>query len=288
MLTATALAVLATALVLGYLLLPLQRRFVVPPPQQSAILVTGVSSGLGSAFARDLAALGFLVFGTVRKQADADALQSEGIIRPVLLDVGNAEQFPAALAHVKAVLDREGRSLCGLVNNAGITGMENTRATPEKLVGPEHYERVMSTNVLGVVRATEAFLPLLKECRGGGARVVNIGSYFGDLAPGKHYLAQYVASKFAVEGLSDVWRRAMRPSGIAVSLVKPGDFSTKMNPLPSASSDLSPVVGCVRDAVTSPQPLARYYAGKVQGVPVAVLCRLLNAIPDVFADMIVQ
>jgi len=70
--------------------------------------------------------------------------------------------------------------------------------------------------------------------------------------------------------------------------VKPGDFSTKMNPLPSASKDLTPVVECVRDAVMSPQPLARYYAGKVQGIPVPILCRLLNVLPDGVVDKFLE
>ena len=146
--------VLLVALLGSFILLPLrplQRRFAVPPPQKCAVLVTGVSSGLGEAFAHDLAALGFLVFGTVRKQADAAALLSKGVVHPVLLDVGKADQFPAALSSVRATLAQEGRSLCALVNNAGITGFDKTGATPDVLAGPEHYERVMSTNVYGVL-----------------------------------------------------------------------------------------------------------------------------------------
>ena len=58
-------------------------------------------------------------------------------------------------------------------------------------------------------------------------------------------------------------RRALRGAGISVSLVKPGDFSTKLNPLPGAKKDLTPVVEAVRDAITSPSPLARYHVGSV-------------------------
>ena len=187
----------------------LQRRFPVPPPHKSAVLVTGVSGGLGEAFAKDLAKQGYLVIGTVRKQLDADALNAARIVRPVLLDVANPEQFPAAVIEVRNILEKEGRSLCALVNNAGVTGMDKTRTLGTEIVGPEHYDRVMATNVMGLVRAGEAFLPLLKQTP--GARIVNIGSYFGDFAPGVGYT---VASKFAVEGLTDVWRRALRGADV--------------------------------------------------------------------------
>lgn len=263
----------------------LTRRFPVPPAASSAVLVTGVSSGLGEAFSRDLAAAGFLVFGTVRKQADADRVKAAGFVHPLILDVTDDDAVPAALDEVKATLAHQGRTLCAVVNNAGITGIDNTI----EFAGPQRFERVLATNVVGVARITEAFLPLLKA-HGGGARVVNLGSYFGELAPGRPGLAQYVASKFAVEGLSDVWRRDLRNSNIAVALVKPGDFSTNMNPLDGASKDLSKVVSAVRDAVTSPAPLARYHAGNVAAVaqlPVSVLSRLLHVLPDRVADLLI-
>jgi len=258
------------------------RRFCCPKPHSSAVLVTGISSGLGRVFARDLALQGFLVFGTVRKQSDFDEVKAEGIIRPVMLDVTEASQVPAALSYVTSVLRSEGRSLCALVNNAGILGKDLVKDSA--FAKPEHYHTVMATNVYGVVRVTEAFLPLLRECP--GARIINIGSYFGDVAPGRADLAPYVTSKFAIEGLSNVWRRDLRNADVAVVLIKPGDFSTEMNALPQASRDLTPVVACVRDAVLNQRPLARYYTGTVAlaGFPVWFLCRLLNVLPDALAD----
>lgn len=260
----------------------LQKGFPSPKPQSSAVLVTGVASGLGRAFAEDLGLQGFLVFGTVRNQTDFDELKAEGKIRPVMLDVTNGSQFPDALAIVTSTLKQEGRTLCALINNAGMSGFDKTRKL--EFVGPEHYERVMATNVQGLVRTTEAFLPLLKECS--GARIVNIGSYFGSFAPGRPMTAAYVASKFAVEGLTDVWRRSLRTNQISVALVKPGDFSTKMNPTPGASSDLTPVVSCVRQAVMSRHPRARYYAGKVvaTGLATSIACRMLNMLPETLMD----
>ena len=166
------------------------------------------------------------MIGTVRKQLDADALKAAGIIHPVLLDVSNADAFDSAVLEVREMLEQKGRTLSVLVNNAGITGMDKTRLLTTEVVGAEHYERVMGTNVMGLVRMAEAFLPVLKQAP--GARIINIGSYFGDFQPGRGCLAPYVASKHAVEGLTDVWRRALRGSDVAVSLVKPGDYSTKL------------------------------------------------------------
>lgn len=280
------IAACIAGLVLAWRRRLLQRTFHVPPPASCAVLVTGVSGGLGEAFALDLAKQGYLVLGTVRKQKDADALTEAGVIRPILLDVSNPDAFSSALKDVRAILQKESRTLGALVNNAGITGMDKTRELDTEIVGAEHYERVFSTNVFGLVRAAETFLPLLKETP--GARIINIGSYFGNFAPGAGYSAQYVSSKFAVEGLTDVWRRALKANGVAVTLVKPGDYSTKMNPLPGASKDLTSVVEAVRDSIVSPQPLARYYPGKVVKVGLSnfVLCHLLNVLPDRLVDMV--
>lgn len=288
----------SVAILIGFAfdLLPIRlfaRKFVVPLPSSSAVLVTGVSSGLGEAFAHDLAQKGFLVFGTVRKQADADRLTSKvtrttvGTVHPILLDVADGDSIPAALEEIKGTLTARGRTLCAVVNNAGILGTGGLQGN--EFAGPQHYERVFGTNVFGVVRVTEAFLPLLKA-HGAGARIVNIGSYFGDFGVGRANIAQYISSKFAVEGLSDVWRRDLRRADIAVALVKPGDFSTNINPLVGASRDLSVVVNAVRDAITSPAPLTRYHAGKVVKVgnlPVSVLSRLLHFVPDRLADLVI-
>jgi NAD(P)-dependent dehydrogenase (short-subunit alcohol dehydrogenase family) len=258
----------------------LVRRFPVLDPSASAVLVTGVSGGLGQACAHALADRGFLVFGTVRKEEDANQLRASGGIVPLLLDVNDPAQYEAAMGELARMLQQHGRTLGALINNAGITGMDRTRTLD--FAGAEHYERVLGTNVVGLVRATEAVLPLLKQAR--GARVVNLGSYFGDLCPSKAMTAQYVASKHAVEGLTDVWRRSLAAEGVAVALIKPGDFATRMNPTPTASKDLAPVVESVCDAVLSDKPLPRYYIGQWRGIPVAVLCRLLNVLPDAVVD----
>ena len=106
-----ALIALAVALGVARLLdaLPLRwlhASFATPPASRSAVVVTGVSSGLGRATARALASQGYLVFGTVRKQADADAVTAEANERfvPLLFDVTDAKRAPAAAKEVAAAL----------------------------------------------------------------------------------------------------------------------------------------------------------------------------------------
>ena len=255
----------------------------VPPPERTAVLVTGASGGLGAEFAREFKRLGFVVFGTVRKQADLERLELEGLIKPVLFDVTSAEDAPRAVERVAAALQEAGVTLGALVNNAGITGT-GTEDAPAELAGPELYEKVLATNVVGVARSSTAFLPLLVQ-HGRGARIVNIGSYFGEIAPGIGGLVPYVTSKHAVEGMSDGMRRTLSPQGIAVALIKPGDYESGMNSRSSASSDKSDLVGCMRDAVTHPRPQSRYYCGQVNGIPVSVLNRVLPIVPDWLRDV---
>ena len=80
-------------------------------------------------------------------------------------------------------------------------------------------------------------------------------------------------------------RRTLSPQGIAVALIKPGDYESGMNSRTSASSDKSDLVGCMRDAVTHPRPQSRYYCGQVNGIPVAVLNRVLPIVPDWLRDV---
>ena len=81
--------------------------------------------------------------------------------------------------------------------------------------------RVLETNVLGVIAVTQAFLPRLKR---GHGRVINIGSVSGRIA--FPFMGPYVASTFALEGLSDSWRRELLPFGVDVVVVEPGSVRT--------------------------------------------------------------
>lgn len=179
------------------------------------VVVTGASSGIGEATALRLANAGFAVFGGVRREEDAEALRLRGV-RPVRLDVRDAAQVAAAAQEVRGALGPAG--LVALVNNAGVVV-----PGPLEFVPLDQLREQFEVNVIGQVAVIQAFLPLLRETRG---RIVNISSIDGRIAT--PLLGPYVASKFALEGLSDALRRELRPWGIQITLIEPGAIKTRI------------------------------------------------------------
>jgi len=186
------------------------------------VVVTGASTGIGFATARLLVSRGVHVFGSVRRESDGDRLQSElgSTFTPLRFDVTDASAIRAAMPVVAEALG--GRTLWGLVNNAGIA-----------VGGPLIYQpldeirRHLEVNVLGAVAAVQAFAPLLGTDRtrtGKPGRVVNISSVAGRIsAP---FLGAYAASKRALEGMSHSLRRELMVFGIDVIIINPGSVVT--------------------------------------------------------------
>jgi NAD(P)-dependent dehydrogenase (short-subunit alcohol dehydrogenase family) len=177
------------------------------------VLVTGASSGIGEASARHLAGLGFNVFAGVRKQEDGERVAGPRI-EPVIIDVTDDALVAAAAAQIGEAVGKTG--LAGLVNNAGIAV-----AGPLEFIDLAEFQRQLDVNVTGVLRATQAFLPQLRNARG---RIVNISSIGGRVAI--PLVGPYNASKFALEGMSDALRRELRPWGMHVALIEPGAVAT--------------------------------------------------------------
>ncbi len=185
-----------------------------PASSQKAILVTGASSGFGRRVTERLAAEGHLVYATARKESDIAALDAIPNVKALRLDVTKPADIAAA---VKTVADG-GLGLYGVVNNAGVAF-----AAPVSRITDADYQYVMDVNVLGVLRVTRAFLPLLQASKG---RVVNIGSMAGlfGFANG----ALYTMSKHAVEAFTDSLAADVATTGIAVSVVEPGNYRTDL------------------------------------------------------------
>ena len=177
------------------------------------VFITGTSSGIGEATARHLASLGFNVFAGVRKQEDAERIAGPRV-EAVIVDVVDNDSVAAAVEQIGAAVGNAG--LAGLVNNAGIAV-----AGPLEFLPIEEFQRQLEVNVTGVVRTTQAMLPLIRKARG---RIVNMSSIGGRVA--LPMVAPYNASKFALEGLSDALRRELRPWGIHVALIEPGAVAT--------------------------------------------------------------
>lgn len=187
-----------------------------------SVVVTGVSTGIGHAAAKVLAQKGFHVFGSVRKEADAERLKAElgDRFTPLIFDVTDEAAIRRAAEEVRAAL--KGETLAGLVNNAGIAV-----SGPLIEVDPDDFRKQMDVNVTGPFLVTQAFAPLLgtdKSLKGEPGRIVNISSVGGIRA--MPFIGPYAASKFAIEGFSEALRRELMLFGIRVVVIGPGPVKT--------------------------------------------------------------
>jgi NAD(P)-dependent dehydrogenase (short-subunit alcohol dehydrogenase family) len=187
-----------------------------------SVVITGASTGIGWATAKLLLERGFRVFGSVRKQTDADRLKGEfgPNFTPLLFDVTDEAAVLAAAREVRAALN--GETLFGLVNNAGVAV-----AGPVLELAADEFRRQMDVNVIGPIIATQAFGPLLgsdPSLKGKPGRIVMISSVAGK--NGNPLMSAYSASKFAIEGLSESLRREMMLFGIDVVIIAPGAVKT--------------------------------------------------------------
>jgi len=251
-------------------------------------IVTGASSGIGLVTAKALRRDGYRVFGTSRKPMSDTP---DGVMM-LICDVTDDASVQAA---VDDVLSRTGR-IDLLVNNAGIGllgGAEESSAAQAKAV--------FDVNVFGVLRMTNAILPVMRRQRRG--RIVNLSSILG-LIPSP-YNALYASTKHAIEGYSESLDHEVRTQGIRVVLVEPGVTRTSFEenitrpdqPLPVyetiranteklmreiiAKGDAPEVVAAtVVRAANAASPKRRYTAGKA-AAQVRFMRRFL---PESFVD----
>jgi NAD(P)-dependent dehydrogenase (short-subunit alcohol dehydrogenase family) len=183
-------------------------------------VVTGAAGGIGRAVSVSLARRGCNVALADIDEAGlagtADLVRAQGVHASIhRLDVADRESVAAFPARVVAA--HAGADV--LVNNAGVA----VGGTFEQ-VSEEDFEWLFEINFWGVVRMTRAFLPLLRAS--GDARVVNLSSVFGLVAPPEH--VAYSASKFAVRGFSEALRHELEGSGVGVTVVHPAGVATSI------------------------------------------------------------
>ena len=188
------------------------------------VVVTGVSTGIGWGTTKVLVSKGFRVFGSVRKQADANRLQEEfgdGFV-PLIMDITDGDAIHRAAQKVGSMIG-DG-NLVGLVNNAGIVV-----SGPLLYLRPSEYRRQLEVNMVSPLVVIQAFAPLLgtdKKRQGPAGRIVNITSSAAKIAI--PLLGAYSASKFGLEGMSDALRRELMLFGIDVVIIEPGTVNTAM------------------------------------------------------------
>lgn len=186
------------------------------------ILITGVSTGIGYTSTKHLINKGFFVFGSVRKQSDADKLEGDfgENFKALIFDVTDDKAINSSVKAVEEIVGKNG--LSALVNNAGIVV-----SGPMQHVTIEKLSHQLNVNVLGVMRVTQAFLPLLggtKDSPFPAGRILQMSSVSGKIT--SPFLGPYAASKYALEAISDALRRELVLYGIKVIIIEPGPIKT--------------------------------------------------------------
>ena len=185
---------------------------------QKTILITGCSSGIGAALAREFAKRGHRVYATARRAEALAALEAAGI-RGLAMDVDDDTSVARALDTVS----REAGHLDLLVNNAGFfqvgAAVDLTR---------EDLRRQYETNVIAPLAVTSQAMPLLRAAVAthGSAVVANVGSIVGLFTT--PFGAAYCSSKAAVHSLTDALRMELKPFGIHVVSIQPGGVRSSL------------------------------------------------------------
>lgn len=180
-----------------------------------SILITGASSGIGRAAAETLAGRGWRVFATARREADLADLGRIAGVTPIRLETRDATSIAAC---ADAVLTATGGRIDALFNNAAYGQLGAVEDLPVEILRQQ-----FEANVFGWHDLTRRLIPAMRA-RGAG-RIVQCSSVLGIVA--MKYRGAYVASKFALEGLTDTLRMELRGSGIEVVTIRPGPIATR-------------------------------------------------------------
>ena len=175
------------------------------------VLITGASSGFGKACAERLSEQSHCVYGTSRR-APAQG-EKHGDITMLHMDV---DQDASVQRGVELILQREGR-IDVVINCAGYGLSSAVESTPLEAAKAQ-----FETNFFGTMRVCQAVLPAMRAQRSG--LIINISSVAGLISPPFHGL--YAASKYAIEGLTEALSIEVRPFGVRVVMIEPGDFRT--------------------------------------------------------------
>ncbi len=235
------------------------------------VLITGCSSGIGAALAREFAKRGQRVYATARRLESLAPLQGEGV-RALTLDVNDDASISAAFARVA----QEAGQLDLLVNNAGYSQVgaviDLTR---------DDLRRQYETNVIAPAIVTGSALPLLRTAvaQRGSATVANVGSVVGLFTT--PFAAAYCSSKAAVHSITDALRMELAPFGIRVVSIQPGGVRSSFGQHAEAAIRL-PEGSLYRAAERGIR--ARAQAGQTGAMPaeqfaVPVVEALLRAVP---------
>lgn len=175
------------------------------------VIITGCSTGIGRDLAEKLTARGYQVVATARRK---ETIRDLSAALRLEMDVAEQASVDAAVSETLARLGR----IDFLVNNAG----HSVRAAVEDIDEASARE-MFDVNLWGLIRATKAVLPHMRERKAG--RIIHVGSVVGKFTMPVN--GAYSASKRAVEAIADAMRIELMPFGIPVALIEPGTIDTK-------------------------------------------------------------
>jgi len=181
---------------------------------QRSVLITGCSSGIGRCCAQGLQQRGYRVFASARRDADVASLEQDGL-EALRLDVDDSESIATALDEL---LSRSGGRLYGLFNNAGFG-----QAGAVEDLSRDALRAQFETNLFGLVELQNRVLPIMRAQ--GEGRIVQDSSVLGLVALA--YRGAYVASKYALEGITDTLRLELAGTNIYPVLIEPGPIATR-------------------------------------------------------------
>ncbi|MEJ2622468.1 MAG: SDR family oxidoreductase [Candidatus Thiodiazotropha sp.] len=179
-----------------------------------SILITGCSSGIGLCVAKGLKARGYAVYASARKASDVAMLKEQGF-NAYRLDLTDSQSIGDTL---QQVLEDTGGTLYALFNN-GAYGQVGAVEDLSVAVLREQFE----TNFFGWHDLTCRVIPVMRAQQTG--RIIQNSSILGFMT--LPYRGAYVASKYALEGLTDTLRLELADSGIKVSLIEPGPIESR-------------------------------------------------------------
>ena len=188
------------------------------------IVITGASTGIGYSTTRILCNSGYIVYGSVRNQNDAEKLSNEfrSNFIPLIFDVTDSDAILMSAKQVKEDL-KPGESIVALINNAGIA-----LGGPVALIDTNVFRKQFDVNFFGLIDVTKTYLPLLgayKNSQNQG-KIINISSVSG--LRSNPFTAPYCSSKYALEAFSDSLRCELMLYGVDVILIEPGPFKTEI------------------------------------------------------------
>jgi NAD(P)-dependent dehydrogenase (short-subunit alcohol dehydrogenase family) len=211
------------------------------------ILVTGASDGIGKSIAYEYAKAGATVIlhgrDTAKLETIYDKIVDAGFAKPAILPLNlataSAEQFKSLAETIESELGQ----LDGILHNAGMI----SELAPIEYTDSETWHQIMQVNINAVFLITQSCLPLLRQSK--SASIITTSSGVG--RQGRAFWGAYAASKFAIEGFTQVLADELEGSNIRVNCINPGASRTKMRATAFPAED--------KYQVTAPEKLAPAY-----------------------------